>query len=120
MFPVSTNCDADISGWWKMNQWALLLAIATVLLLFAGLAYSLWAEPIQGMADHSDGYDSNVQGGFDRESCERNCRNTYWAPGMRSRNRLGYSLYYGCMQDCENKAWQEFYRNTRNGNKRVR
>jgi hypothetical protein len=100
-----------------MDQKTLLSTVAIVLLLFASFVYCLRAESIIGV-DGEPGSCSYrlVQDTFDRETCERDCRERYGLePYRRGRGgpRDDYYLYARCIQDCETKFWKEYDRRMR-------
>ena len=100
-----------------MDQKTLFSTVATVLLLFAGFVYCLRAESIIGMEGESGSYGYRlVQDSFDRESCERDCRERYGTE-LFHRGRGGhmgnYYVYARCIQDCETRFWKEYDRRMR-------
>jgi hypothetical protein len=100
-----------------MDQKTLISTVATVLLLFAGFVYGLQAESIIGVDGEPGSYGYRlVQDTFDRETCERDCRERYGLePYRRGRGgpRDDYYLYARCIQDCETKFWKEYDRRMR-------
>jgi hypothetical protein len=100
-----------------MDQKTLFSTVATVLLLFASLVFCLGAESTVGVDGVSGGYNNTlVYDGFDRESCERDCRERYgMEPYRRGRggHRDDYYLYARCIQDCETRFWKEYDRRMR-------
>jgi hypothetical protein len=98
-----------------MDKKTLFSTVATVLLLVAAFVFCPRAESIMGMEGQSgsSGY-RLVQDSFDRESCERDCRERYGTELFR-RGRGGhmgnYYVYAQCIQDCETRFWKEYDRN---------
>jgi len=100
-----------------MDRKTLLSTVVTVLLLFAGFVYCLRAESIIGVKGESGSYGYRlVQDSFDRESCERDCRERYGLEPYRrgtGGRRDDYYLYARCIQDCETRFWKEYDRRMR-------
>lgn len=100
-----------------MNQRTLFSTVATVLLLLGGFVYCLAAESITGVKGESGDYGNRlVQDTFDRETCERDCRERYGVePYRRGRggHRDDYYLYARCIQDCNSRFWKEYDRRMR-------
>ncbi len=107
-----------------MTRKTLFLTIATIFLLFAGLVYCLQGDSIVGKENESGGYtDTPVLASFDREGCERDCRERYGvAPyrrgGLRQRN--DYYLYARCIENCNTAFWKEYDREMRDLEKEKR
>jgi hypothetical protein len=100
-----------------MDKKTLLSTVATVLLLFAVFVYCVPAESIIGVEGESRSYGYRpVQDSFDRESCERDCRERYGTE-LFHRGRGGHTGYYyvyaRCIQDCETRFWKEYDRRMR-------
>lgn len=100
-----------------MDQKTLFTTVATVLLLLASFVCCIAAESIIGMDGESGSYGYRlVQDSFDRESCERDCRERYGLePYRRGRGgpRDDYYLYARCIQDCDTRFWKEYDRRMR-------
>ena len=100
-----------------MNQRTFFSTVATVLLLLGGFLYCLRAESIMGMESESGIYRNRlVQDTFDRETCERDCRERYGVEPYRRGTggpRDDYYLYARCIQDCNSRFWKEYDRRMR-------
>jgi hypothetical protein len=107
-----------------MDQKTLFSTVAAVLLLFAGLVYSIQAESIIGVDGESGSYSNRLsQDSFDRESCERDCQERYGVEPYRrgiNRQRNDYYVYARCIQDCNTRFWKEYDRNMRELEKKKR
>jgi hypothetical protein len=99
------------------NRKSLLLLAAAVLAISSGLGYHLQAQPVESLlgvgAESLSGSVDLYQDSFDRETCERDCREAYggWPGGS---NDPRARLYARCIQDCERQFWQDYDRRMRN------
>jgi hypothetical protein len=107
--PLPGRCDMAQKTWMS--------TIATLFLLFAGVVYCPQADSVIGIQSGSGGYgDMPVPASFDREGCERYCRERYGVELYRrgtNRPRNSYYLYARCIQDCNAKFWKEYDREMR-------
>ncbi|MGO9571414.1 MAG: hypothetical protein ACLP5H_28145 [Desulfomonilaceae bacterium] len=99
-----------------MNRKTILLSAAVILLVFSGLEYYLQAQssefPLGVTGESRYGRIDLLQGGFDRETCERDCREQYGVSfGPRDDPRA--RLYARCIQECERQFWKDFDSRTR-------
>ncbi len=100
-----------------MNWKSSLLSAAAVLAIFSGLDYHLQAEPAEFLlgvgAESLPGNVDLHQDSFDRETCERDCREAYggWSGGP---NDPRARLYARCIQNCEQQFWKDYDRRMRN------
>ncbi len=99
-----------------MNRTILLLTAAAVLIVFSGLEYYLEAQPAEfpaGIGAASQYSNVNLhEESFDRDSCERDCRERYGGRGAAGDNARG-RLYGICVQECERQFWKTFDRRTK-------
>ncbi len=101
-----------------MHAAAIILSVIFVAGFF-GTAQAI--SPVKLMSTESGGPSmETMQSGFDRETCEQDCRSRYgvdiyfetqqWGRGGHS--RPGYYLYANCIQQCNQRFWKEFDRRT--------
>ncbi len=102
----------------KPNRWTYMaiFAVATLALVaFASFALTAYTHSPEFLSTRAlTNYSTariqlaeyGISDKFDRATCELNCRSAYrydWSTNT--------SLYYGCIQRCTDKAWQDFYGN---------
>lgn len=95
-------------------KWKSLFAAAMVLSFSFGAAYAFQSQlrKFPGSSVTAEHSSDLLQGGFDREGCELDCRSRWDAWFGTPRGGQG-RMYWRCLENCDRKFWREYDRDIR-------